>query len=335
MKLLSGLRSTIAVLVLLALAGCTTIMVWTGLRIRLEKTPIASIHAEIQQGPAMYPGQTAPLVVSVVEPNGNVDRTEGAGKGVVLWEDLAVSGNIATVDSKGIVTMPADPAVSDGKIPHLVIIVPSHPDMRTELNVPLRYDVAFTADFSGRSGRPGTDGMDGSAGIDGAPGSTDEKNPSPGGDGTDGGDGWDGGDGGDGEDARPAYVQVALHPGVHPLLQVSVFNGIKTEHFLVDPQGGTLTINVEGGRGGAGGRGGKGGRGGVGGIGSPNGISGNNGRDGRDGRDGKPGKPGPITVIFDPQTQTYLPAIIFLNRYGSKKVGPFPTFREETVAPLW
>jgi hypothetical protein len=40
-------------------------------------------------------------------------------------------------------------------MPHVGISVIGHPDVSTELDIPVRYDAAFVAQFSGQSGFPG------------------------------------------------------------------------------------------------------------------------------------------------------------------------------------
>jgi hypothetical protein len=321
--------------VLLVMCGCTHIQVWMGARVRLENTPIVTMKASLPKGPGMFPGEKTPLVVTVTGPDGKVLLTEGAGKGKVLWEDLRVTSNIVTVNPKGIVTLPADPRISDGKLPHITITAPSHPDVRAELDIPLRYDQSFTSNFSGRSGMSGTSGFDGIDGSSGTNGSTDPNNPSAGGNGSNGGNGSDGGDGSPGEDAPPVQVRVSLRPGDRPLLQVRVFGAGREEYFFVDTRGGSLTIKADGGAGGSGGKGGRGGRGGSGGMGTPSGWNGSDGMSGRDGWPGRAGKAGTITMWFDPRTKPFLSLIHFSNRDGSKRPGPPPVYIEEPTAPLW
>jgi hypothetical protein len=115
-----------------------------------------------------------------------------------------------------------------------------------------------------------------------------------------------------------------------PLLQVSVSSGKTEQLFLVDPNGGSLTVTSAGGSGGSGGRGGRGGRGGSGGVGIPSGRDGMSGSDGRSGNSGRDGKGGPIFVTYDPRTKPYLGAIQLRNPRG-----PAPFMNETTVAPLW
>ena len=315
---------------LLALSGCTSIRVKLGMRVYLAKTPVTSMQVKLPNGPAIAPGEKSPLVAQFTQPDGKILLTEGQGKGKVLWSDLTVTPTVVTANNKGILTLAHDPRISDGKTAHVTITVPSHPDLRAELDIPITYDYNFVANFSGAAGSDGMNGSDGMAGSSGSMGSTDPNNPSPGGNGGNGTDGSNGGDGGNGGDAPPVQVRVTLRPGTHPLLQMSVSAAGKQRLYLVDPQGGALTVKADGGPGGSGGRGGRGGAGGSGGIGSPSGSSGNSGSDGRNGFDGSPGRAGSITVTYDPQAKPYLTAIRLSN-----KGGPPPVFHEASVAPLW
>jgi hypothetical protein len=315
---------------LLALNGCASLQVRLGWKVYLDKTPLSSIKASLPKGPGIAPGEKSPLVVTFTQPDGKVLVTEGKGQGKVMWSDLKVAAGVVTATQKGIVSLPRDPRVSDGKVGHVTITVPSHPDLRADLDIPPRYNYKFTANFPGSGGLSGSDGIDGIDGISGSVGSLDPNNPSPGGDGSNGTDGSNGGDGGPGGDAPPVQISVALRSGSHPLLQVSVEAFGQEKFYLVDPQGGSLTVRADGGSGGSGGKGGRGGRGGFGGIGSPNGRSGSDGSNGREGSDGPPGKGGSITVKIDPQASPFVKAIQLSNRGG-----PRPVFRQEPVAPLW
>lgn len=315
---------------LIALSGCTSVKVKLGMRIYLANTPVTSMQASLPRGPAISPGEKSPLAVQFTQPDGKILVTEGQGKGKVLWSDLTVTPTVVTADKKGNVTLPRDPRISDGKTAHVTITVPSHPDLRAELDIPITYDYNFVANFSGSKGSDGSDGSDGMAGSSGSMGSTDPNNPSAGGDGGNGTNGGDGGDGGSGGDAPPVQIRVTLRSGANPLLQMSVSAAGKQRLYLVDPKGGALTVKADGGPGGSGGRGGRGGQGGSGGIGSPSGTSGLSGSDGRNGFDGSPGRGGSITVTYDPQAKPFL-AIIHLSNQG----GPPPVFQEQSVAPLW
>ena len=320
----------VAAILMVTLTGCASLQVKLGWKVYLDRTPVQSIVASLPQGPGIAPGQKCPLVVTFTEPDGKILTTEGKGGGKVMWKELTVAASVVTVNNKGVLALDRDPRISDGKIGHIIVTVPSHPDLRTELDVPLRYDRKYTANFSGASGMDGSDGMNGSDGISGSPGSLDPNSPSPGGNGGDGSDGTDGGNGSSGGTAPPVQIRVALRAGTHPLLQVSVSSSGKQRFYLIDPQGGSITVSADGGRGGNGGKGGRGGRGGMGGTGSPNGSSGRDGHDGRDGMSGSAGSGGLITVACDPQAKPYLGVI-----HLSSQNGPAPVFKEETVAALW
>jgi hypothetical protein len=316
---------------LLALTGCAAVQVHLGMKIYLAKTPIASIEAAQAKAPGIGPGEKSSLIVTVTQPDGKILQTEGAGHGKVLWKDLQVTATVVAFNQKGGLSLPRDPRISDGKIGHVTITVPSHPDIHAaELDIPLRYNYKFSANFSGSPGSSGMNGTDGTDGISGSPGSIDPNNPSPGGDGSNGTDGSNGSDGGPGGDAPPVQVLVALRSGTHPLLQMAVTATGHRKLYLVDPRGGTLTVKADGGQGGSGGKGGRGGRGGSGGSGTPNGNSGSDGSDGHDGSDGLSGRGGSITVTYDPQAKPYLAAIHLSNQGGPK-----PVFTEAPVAPLW
>jgi hypothetical protein len=325
------LVACLAMASLLTLTACTPVKVKLGMKVYLEKMPITSMQATLPKGPGVAPGEKSPLVVAFAQPNGKVLQTEGQGKGKVLWKDLKVTATVVKVNQKGVLSLPSDPRISDGKLGHISITAPSHPEVASaELDIPVRYNFKFTANFSGSSGSSGSNGSDGMAGSSGSNGSTDPNNPSPGGNGGNGSSGSDGGDGGPGGDAPPVQVRIALRAGSHPLLQVGVTAAGKQRFYLVDPQGGSLTVNADGGAGGSGGRGGRGGAGGSGGMGTPSGSSGMSGSDGRNGFDGSPGRGGSTTVTYDPLAKPFLTVIHLSNRGG-----PPPVFQEEAVAPLW
>src|ERR1035437_6555224 len=188
---------------MLALNACTPMKVRLGMKVYLDKTPITSIAAGLPKGPGIAPGEKSPLVLIVTEPDGKVLQTEGAGHGKGLWRGLHVTPTAGTANQKGVVSLPHDPRKSEGKVGHVTITVPSHPDLRAELDIPVRYNYAFTSNFSGSSGSSGMNGSDGMAGSSGSMGSTDPNNPSAGGNGGKRTQGSDGGDGGPGGDARP------------------------------------------------------------------------------------------------------------------------------------
>lgn len=169
----------LAVPSLLALSGCTPLKVKLGVKVYLDKTPIASIRASLPRGPGIAPGEKSPLVVTITGPDGKVLVTEGQGRGKVMWKDLVVTASVVTANQKGIVSLPRDPRVSEGKVAHVTITVPSHPDLRAEIDIPVRYNYSFNSNFPGSSGssgmgapsgRNGSDGSSGRNAWDGSPG---------------------------------------------------------------------------------------------------------------------------------------------------------------------
>lgn len=313
-----------------ALTGCASLQVKMGMKVYLDKLPISSIQAAQADGPGIAPGEKSSLIVTMTQPDGKVLVTEGKGQGKVLWKDLMVTPVILSANKKGVVSLSQDPRISDGKVGHVVVTVPSHPGLRADLDIPVEYDRQFTATFSGRDGSRGSDGSSGMDGTSGSSGSMDPDHPSAGGDGSNGSDGSAGGRGGDGENGPPVLIRITLRPGSHPLLQAAVVSRGLGKLFLVDPQGGTLTVRDDGGSGGSGGKGGRGGRGGSGGSGTPKGSSGRDGSNGSDGLSGSPGRGGSITVIYDPQVRPYL-NMLKLSNAG----GPRPVFKEQAMRPLW
>jgi len=161
---------------LLVLAGCSSIRVKMGSRVLIAPLPIASMQASMYNHPGVGPGEKKSLVVTFTQPDGTVLVTEGKGKGKILWKDLAVTATVVSVNSKGVLSLPSDPRLSDGKTGHVTITVPSHPDLKADLDIPLRYNYAFAARYSGFDG---SKGIDGTAGIDGTSGSIGSFDPRP------------------------------------------------------------------------------------------------------------------------------------------------------------
>jgi hypothetical protein len=322
-----------------AVGGCASIEVGLGLRMRLDKVPVTALSAALSPDPGLSPGKSGRLIITATTSDATQFVTVGAGHGKVLFDSFTFTATTVTVSKKGVVSLAADPRISEGASPQIHIAVVGHPDVTADLNIPIRYDVAFVANFAGSAGFKGIDGLDGLAGSSGSDGSVDIGNPSaapsaggPGGDGTNGEDGRDGDAGQPGE---AVHVWMTLKSGDHPMLQVRAASKTRTQLFLIDPSGGSLTVNASGGAGGAGGSGGRGGRGGSGGSGFPPGFSGQNGRDGFDGHAGADGVAGTIIVSVGSQAQPYLSKLQLINKSGGGAPGPKPEIRIETVAPIW
>ena len=318
----SSIRTITTVLIASAstfvLAGCAAVQVHLGMKVYLSKVPVSSIDVQQEMAPGIGPGQKSSLIATITETKGKTLKTEGAGHGKVMWRDLAVTPTIVAVNKKGVISLRHDPRPTQGQLPHVTVTIPSHPGLHADLDVPLRYDYAFSANFSGASGTSGLNGTDGQDGLGGNSGSSDPNNPSPGGDGGNGTDGSNGQDGSPGGDAPAVQIDMTVADGAHPLLQILVQAGTHQRYYLVDPNGGSLSVSADGGAGGSGGRGGRGGRGGLGGVGTPSGSNGRDGSDGRAGFDGSQGKGGRITVTYDPSAQAYLDVIHLSSRNGPK-----------------
>lgn len=340
--------ATLVAVMLVSGSGCSALAVRLGLRVRLDTVPVTSLSASMVSRrdsslgvAALGPGQSARLVVVAGTAAGKQYATVGAGKGKVAFDNYTIVATTVQVSRRGTVSLSPDPRVSDGKVGHLRISPAAHPEVVTEMNVPVRYDIPYVADFSGASGSDGfsgTDGLDGLDGQDGTPATPDPTtgapgNPGPGGDGSPGGNGGDGQDGGDGTPGQNVHVWVRLEPGPKPLLQIEAKGSDRELFYLVDPNGGSLKILSDGGSGGRGGHGGRGGRGGRGGSGFPSGSSGLDGLPGSNGHDGSDGSGGVITLSVDPAAQPFLSCISWSNRGrgGSAKT----TTTVEPVAALW
>jgi hypothetical protein len=325
----------LVILVVVALGGCGSIEVALGLRMRLDKVPVTALSASLSPGPGLSPGKSGRLVITATTSDGKQFVTVGPGHGKVLFDSFTFDASVASVNKKGKVSLPADPRLSESVVPHIRIVAIGHPDAVADLDIPVRYDVAFAAHFSGSAGSSGFDGLNGLDGSAGSDGSIDLNNPSAGGNGTDGSNGGDGGDGGPGQAGENVHVWVTVKPGDHALLQARASSNKHEQLFLVDPNGGTLAVDANGGPGGAGGSGGRGGRGGSGGSGSPAGFSGHDGRNGFDGHAGAGGAAGTIVVSVDPAAQPFLDRLHLSNKSGSGGAGPAPEILVEPVPPLW
>ena len=317
-------------LALLGLAGCSVLHPRPRLLTPLATLQLSHMQLTMPKGSVLAPGKKSPLVVTFTDATGQTLSTVGHGHGTIPWSSLSVTATVVKVNSKGVVQMPSLPWQSDGKTGAVTVAVPGEPSLTAQIAVTPRYDLNYHAEYAGSSGMDGLDGTDGINGMDGTPGNIDLNNPSPGGNGSDGTNGSDGARGGDGGDGPPVLVTVAMSPGNRTLLEVSVSSpGSQKQWFLIDPNGGSLTVASNGGRGGAGGKGGRGGRGGAGGIGSPNGMDGSNGLDGQDGLSGFDGRSGQVTLFYDPAAAPYIHVIRIVSSQPSPIIQPRPT------PPLW
>jgi hypothetical protein len=309
--------------------------VLTGQRMRLNDVPLQAITASMPGNGGIAPGGKAKLSVVATATDGRTLATVGTGDGKVLLDSYAFDDTLVSVNADGVVRLPADPHLSEGRTPHVRIHAIGQPTPEFDLDIPVRYDVPYAATYSGRTGADGFIGMAGMDGASGGTGSYDPDNPSPGGNGSDGSDGTDGNSGFDGGKGPAVHVTIALAPGGHPLLRVRASESGHDHDFIVDPTGGSLALTVRGGAGGAGGRGGAGGQGGSGGGGLNPGSSGSSGRAGSDGSPGNGGPAGSVSVAVDPAAAPYLDRFHVSNVDGNGKPGPAPVITVGPVASPW
>ena len=343
-----GLAAPIPTLLSTLLIGCSPLAVSLGLRVRLDQVPVTSVSVALvdKHGApvaALGPGQSARLVVVATASDGKQYASVGAGHGKVAMDNYTIAAAVVTVDKRDSVSLSPDPRASHGKVGHLHIVPVAHPNVAADIDIPVRYDIAYSADFSGADGLNGSDGLpgiDGWAGADGTPPTTDPTtgavtSQGVGGNGMGGSNGGDGGNGADGSPGQAVHVWVRMESGTKPLLQVKLDGGGHQSYYLIDPNGGSLKISDNGGRGGRAGQGGRGGRGGRGGSGFPPGFAGSDGQPGLDGRPGFGGAAGTIAISVDPAAQPFLRCITWSNMGGDGHLGPLPTVTVQPVPPLW
>ena len=315
----------------MALSGCESLMVMTGARMRLDGVPLQALAASMPGNGGISPGAVARLSVVATTTDGRTLASAGSGDGKVLLDSYRYDGSVVMVDKDGVVSLPADPHLSEGRTPHVRITAIGQPTPVADLDIPVRYDVAYAATYTGSDGMSGADGVDGRAGSPGSMGSFDPNSPSTGSDGGNGSSGSDGLDGFGGGDGPAVDVTIVKAPGAHPLLHVRANESGRHHDYIVDPEGGSLAITVSAGHGGAGGHGGRGGSGGAGGSGgSGSGMAGSSGSDGRAGQAGFEGAAGSISVTVDPAAAPWLDSFHVVN-----VAGPAPVVTIVPVAAPW
>ncbi len=124
-NLWSSITRLALLLTLVDLGGCSELGVLLGMRTRLDKLPVTSISSSMvgKAGPitALAPGGSARLVVVATTQDGKQLVTAGAGKGNVLLDSFVFTANLAQVDKRGKVSLPADPRITDGKVPIIIL----------------------------------------------------------------------------------------------------------------------------------------------------------------------------------------------------------------------
>jgi hypothetical protein len=102
-----------------ALTACSSIEVGLGLRARLDKVPVTAVSAPLSPDPGLSPGKSGRLVITATTSDAKQLVTVGAGHGNVLFDSFTFTATAVTVSKKGVVSLPADPRVSEGAAPHI------------------------------------------------------------------------------------------------------------------------------------------------------------------------------------------------------------------------
>jgi|GEM_PF-6850396 len=280
------------------------------------------------------PGSSFKIGITAVLEDGKEMKTRGLADGKVKWGNYDVQVAGGTFDD-GEVRINADPRkIKDHKIIVKASPVGDSAQSKT-IEVPLSFKAKYSVSFDGKDGDMGRNG---DKGENGRTGSSDSKGA--GGRGSDGRDGQKGGNGAKGGDAEAVDVYVSAFKDAAGITLLKVYargkNSGKERFYIINPEGGSITISARGGRGGQGGRGGDGGTGGGGGNGhqygggqddSRYGVGGDGGNggygaDGGDGGDG--GNGGTIMIYLDPSASGYASAINYANNGGERGGQGFP-----------
>ncbi len=297
---------------------------------KIKEMTVASDPAAL-----VAPGGSFRVGATVILDDGKEMKTKGLNDGKVRWGNFIVKVTGGSFND-GDVNIYSDPRKVPGYKITVVIKPVTDSSIIKTIELPLTFKANYNASFNGRDGDMGKNG---DKGEQGRTGSNDSKGS--GGRGTDGRDGQTGGNGGRGEPGQAVDVYLTAFKDATGKTMLKVYaksrSTDKERFFIVDPEGGSVTINARGGKGGNGGRGGDGGAGGGGGTGHQYGGSagtdsrygsggdGGNGGYGADGGDGgEGGSGGTITIFVDPSAASYVGTIKYDVSGGEKGGTGFP-----------
>lgn len=216
----------------------------------LQHVKVNAIRIFIPDTVTAYPGASFPIGVIAVT-NHKELKTRGICNGYVNWNSYSVQVEGGSFD-KGIVTVNANPQLSNGNL-KISITPNASPGLKQEIKLPLSYKRIFIANCKGQKG------INGFAGLSGAElhqlDTTEKHHVYNGRRGQAGSDGQTGSDG----CVADVFVKAVTVSG-KKLMSVLVINHCDNSHsvFWVDPDGGSLIVDVSGGDGGNGGNGGDG-----------------------------------------------------------------------------
>lgn len=217
----------------------------------LRNYHVSKIRVVVPDSISFSPGTSFPIGVRAITSNGKEIKTRGLTNGFVNWSSYTVNISGGKFEN-GIVTLDADPRKTNGSF-KISVLPNSYPGLKQEMEFPLSYKTQFVANCKGQKGIAGVNGLSGAAlhKLD----SLDKRhiyNGRRGQNGADGGTGLDG-------CIADVYVKAIIVSDKH-MMSVLVINHCNNEqsYFYVDPDGGSLVIDVSGGDGGNGGKGGDG-----------------------------------------------------------------------------
>lgn len=219
----------------------------------LKDREVKKIRIIIPDTITVYPGSSFPI--GVIATCGRKElKTRGIANGFVNWNSYSVRVEGGSFDKeKGIVSAHYDPRIIDN---HLKIIVTPYyfPELKQEIEVPVSYKKNFVAYCKGQNGSGGVNGLSGEE-LHNMNGTSYGFN------------GYNGQRGTDGETAADGCMAEVFVKAItvdnKKLMNVLVINRCDNAHsvFWIDPEGGSLLLDVSGGNGGDGGNGGNGERG--------------------------------------------------------------------------
>jgi hypothetical protein len=213
----------------------------------LQKYRINKLHIVVADSIRVYPGASFPINVIAFTPTKKELKTRGLN-GYVNWNSYAVRVQGGTFKN-GIVTVNSDPRFTGN--PFKISVYPYYyPEVQSEITLPLSYKAKFIADCKGQKGADGANGLAGGA-------ADSLKVPHI----YRGRRGQAGADGGPASDGCLADVYVkAMTVSDRQVMNVLVINHCDDSRsvFWIDPDGGSLLVDVSGGDGGKGGNGGDG-----------------------------------------------------------------------------
>jgi hypothetical protein len=220
----------------------------------LQKYTVKKIELVVPPADSVYPGSVFSFGVIAKTRTKKELKTRGLLNGFVNWNSYLVKVDGGYFED-GKITVNADPRRTDGNLK--ITVTPfEFPDLKQELIVPISYRKKFIANCKGHNGSGGFNGLSGDELklLD----TLKKHNPSEPYTGQAGTDGERGADG----CVADVFVKSEIVSG-KKMMNVLVINHCNNEHLVyrIDPDGGSLFVDVSGGDGGNGGNGGDGGRG--------------------------------------------------------------------------